>query len=30
MSQVLGVFGLVDFTTLQPVLLAARFDTYEP
>jgi hypothetical protein len=28
MSQVLGAFGLLDFTMLQPVLRA--FETYEP
>jgi hypothetical protein len=31
MSQVLGAFGLLDFTMLRPVLvLGARFETYEP
>jgi hypothetical protein len=31
MSQALGAFGLLDFTTLRgPFLLGARFDTYEP
>jgi hypothetical protein len=29
MSQVLGAFGLLDFTMLRPVL-AWRFETYEP
>jgi hypothetical protein len=29
MSQVLGAFGLLDFTMLWPVL-DARFETYEP
>jgi hypothetical protein len=28
MSQVLGAFGLLDFTMLRPVV--ARFETYEP
>jgi hypothetical protein len=30
MSQVLGAFGLLDFTMLRPVLACARFETYEP
>jgi hypothetical protein len=31
MSQVLGAFGLLDFTTLRPVLAwLARLETYEP
>jgi hypothetical protein len=30
MSQVLGVFGLLDFTMLWPILLGACFETYEP
>jgi hypothetical protein len=30
MSQVLGAFGLLDFTMLRPVLIGARFETYEP
>jgi hypothetical protein len=29
MGQGVGVFGLLDFTMLQPVL-AWRFETYEP
>jgi hypothetical protein len=28
-SQVLGAFGLLNFTVLLPVLLGARFETYE-
>jgi hypothetical protein len=30
MSQVLGVFELLDFTILQPVLAWRTFETYEP
>jgi hypothetical protein len=30
MSQVLGVFGLLDFTMLWPVLAWRNFETYEP
>jgi hypothetical protein len=30
MSQVLGMFGLLDFTMLQPILAWAHFGTYEP
>jgi hypothetical protein len=30
MSEVLGAFGLLDFTMLRPVLVGARFETYEP
>jgi hypothetical protein len=30
MSQVLGAFGLLDFTTLRPVLAWGRFENYEP
>jgi hypothetical protein len=29
MSQVLGAFGLLDFTVLQPVLAWWAFETYE-
>jgi hypothetical protein len=29
MSQVLGAFGLLDFTMLRPVLAGTRFETYE-
>jgi hypothetical protein len=29
MSQVLGVFGLLDFTCYGPFALGARFETYE-
>jgi hypothetical protein len=29
MSQVLGAFGLLDFTMLQPVLACGAFRTYE-
>jgi hypothetical protein len=28
-SQVLGAFGLLDFTILRPVSLGGRFETYE-
>jgi hypothetical protein len=30
MSQVLGAFGLLDFITLGPPSLGARFENYEP
>jgi hypothetical protein len=30
MGQVLGAFGLVDFTMLRPVLACGHFKTYEP
>jgi hypothetical protein len=30
MSQVLGAFGLLDFTYYGPFSLGARFETYEP
>jgi hypothetical protein len=30
MSQVLGAFGLLDFTMLWPVPPGAHFETYEP
>jgi hypothetical protein len=30
MSQVLGVFGLRNFTMLWPFSLGAHFETYEP
>jgi hypothetical protein len=30
MSQVLGTFGLLDFTMLGPFSPGARFETYEP
>jgi hypothetical protein len=30
MIQVLGTFGLLDFTMLRPVQLDVRFETYEP
>jgi hypothetical protein len=30
MSQVLGGFGLLDFTVLGPFSLDGRFATYEP
>jgi hypothetical protein len=30
MSKALGMFGLLAFTMLWPVLLGARFETYEP
>jgi hypothetical protein len=30
MSQVLGVFGLLDFTTLRPVSIGGRFEAYGP
>jgi len=30
MRQVLGAFGLLDFTLLRPVLFGERFETYEP
>jgi predicted branched-subunit amino acid permease len=30
MSQVLGAFGLLDFTMLRPFSLGMRFYTYEP
>jgi hypothetical protein len=29
-GQVLGAFGLLDFTMLRPVSLGALFETYEP
>jgi len=29
MSQVLGDFGLLDFTMLGPLLFGARFEAYE-
>jgi hypothetical protein len=29
MSQVLGVFGLLDFTMLGPFLLGVHFETYD-
>jgi hypothetical protein len=29
MSQVLGAFGLLDFTMLRPFSLGALFETYE-
>jgi hypothetical protein len=30
MGQMLGAFGLLDFTMLRPVLHGVRFETYEP
>jgi hypothetical protein len=30
LSQVLGAFGLLDFTILRPVLVWCLFETYEP
>jgi hypothetical protein len=30
MRQVLGAFGLLDFTILRAFSLGARFQTYEP
>jgi hypothetical protein len=30
MSQTLGAFGLLDFTTYGPFSLGGRFETYEP
>jgi hypothetical protein len=30
MGQVLGAFGMLDFTMLRPFSLGARFETYEP
>jgi hypothetical protein len=30
MSQLLGAFGLLDFTMLRPFSFGARFETYEP
>jgi hypothetical protein len=30
MSQVLGMFGLLDFTMLWPVLTWRHFEAYEP
>jgi hypothetical protein len=30
MSQVVGAFGLLDFTMLRPVLAWHGFETYEP
>jgi hypothetical protein len=29
MSQVMGAFGLLDFTILWPVLACSRFETYK-
>jgi hypothetical protein len=29
-SQVLGAFGMLDFTILRPVLACYAFETYEP
>jgi hypothetical protein len=29
-NQLLGVFGLLDFTMLRPFLAWRRFETYEP
>jgi hypothetical protein len=30
MDQVLGAFGLLDFTMLRPVLACGHFETYKP
>jgi hypothetical protein len=30
MSQVLGAFGLLDFTIVAPFSLGERFETYKP
>jgi hypothetical protein len=30
MSQVLGAFGLLDFTMLRPFSFGGRFEAYEP
>jgi hypothetical protein len=30
MTRVVGAFGLLDFTMLQPFLLGAHFESHEP